>query len=110
MASYESWDLAWQRYQLEYVAAAYDTYYEETRSPQPLGLQAVGAMLVLASVVLASLHAYILQTGGIVIAPGAVGHLPTFELHNFHELQHMDPSRLLEIGLPGPSTSLLYMA
>lgn len=108
LSAYEDWNLAWNRWQLGWTYAAYATYYDEPNEDQPrFTLQDIGAGFVFGVFLTGLLHIYILKVGGIVIAPGAA--MWPVELHSFHELRHMDPKHLLELGVPSPREALLYM-
>jgi len=103
LVPYEDWNLAWNRYSLEYLAETYDVSYEYVDLPEqprnPVGSLAVGATVACVCIAIA-LHAYIQVTGGIVIAPGTSPDTP-IELHNFNELEHLSRAQLTKLQIPG---------
>ena len=102
MVPYEDWNLAWQRFNLEYVAAAYEVYeeYEEEGKDalRQVQVQTVVGTVVACAMVALCLYEYCVVTGGIVIAPSEHA---LIELHNFKELRHMPTSHLSELHIPG---------
>ena len=103
MVPYEDWNLAWQRFNLEYVAAAYEVYeeYEDEGSElDNVRLQTLVGTLVACAVAALCLYEYCVVTGGIVIAPSEHA---LIELHNFSELQNMPTAHLRELHIPGAS-------
>lgn len=118
----EDVDLAWNRYSLEYLFHAYEVAYEtafveevsyeyeyeEITDEQQAEVDArlrrnnvvnslVGG-LVACCCMATILHTYIMQTGGIIIAPGTA--LQPIELHNFRELSSMPSSAVSQLHLP----------
>ena len=118
----EDVDLAWNRYSLEYLFQAYEVAYEtayveevsyeyeyldlsdEQQAEEDARLRRSNVVANLAGGLVACacmatiLHTYIMQTGGIVIAPGTA--LQPIELHNFRELSNMPSSAVSQLHLP----------
>lgn len=110
----EDWNLAWNRFSLEYVAAAYEVEYEEYYPPQRnAGVDAFAGGVVACLFVAAVLHAYIMSTGGIVIAPG---NETPFSLYNFEEVSaahrtgHRGACCSLSLSLPLLHAALMVSA
>ena len=104
---YEDWNLAWNRYSLEYLAQAYEVsyeYVEEASDRNPLAASLVGALVACAFMAVV-LHAYILHEGGIVIAPGTEN--APFELHSFQELKQMSTPHLMKLQIPEPRLGVM---
>jgi len=100
MVPYEDWNLAWDRYKLEYLAQAYEVTYEyESDSANGVSASLVGAFVACACMAIC-LHAYVMATGGIIIAPPEGGSHAPIELHNFRELNGLDKSHLMQLQLP----------
>ena len=108
MAEDDDLDLAWQRYRLEGLAAGWwqdfrletledlSRLHDRNRNGVSLAWALQGASYaVMCCAFLLIVKAYVSQTGGFIVVPDGV--------YSFHDLEALEPAKLLKLGLPLPA-------